>query len=174
MEIVLHIVLVTIPAVAVIAMAYLMLKKFAEAEDRKAIRSLKLERQKYLLPKRVEAYQRMILFLDRVSPNSLIMRIHDSQTNAHTFHQKLLLSIREEFNHNVAQQLYLSSESWSLIENGKEQLIQLINTAADSLKSQPNATSLDLSQKIFEIATEQPLGLEVAKDYLKKEFQKLF
>lgn len=174
MEVVLHVILVLLPAAAVIFMAYLMLKKITEREDRQTIRELKLERQKHFLPMRVEAYQRMVLFLERISPNSLVMRIHGQETTAFIFQKNLLKAIREEYDHNVAQQIFITSEGWSLVENGKEQLVQLINTAADSLKDNPEATSLDLSQRIFEIASQQQLGLEVAKDFLKKELQKLF
>jgi hypothetical protein len=89
------------------------------------------------------------------------------------FHQLLLSEIRNEYNHNVSQQIYMSPEVWSYIINAKEDLIVSINDAAGELT--PEATSLDLSKKIFEKAVNKPVDpIAHAVLELKKEIQRIF
>ncbi|MFN7327927.1 MAG: hypothetical protein ACK5UP_00320, partial [Bacteroidota bacterium] len=88
--------------------------------------------------------------------------------------QKVLLDeIRSEYNHNASQQVYMSEEVWSQIKNAKEDLIILINEAASRLM--PDAKSIDLSKKIFEMAMEKKVDLvSLALSELKKEIQQVF
>ena len=134
---------------------------------------LKKERQAYFLPNRVEAYQRAVLLMERISPNSLVMRVHNPALPAKMLQAELLKSIREEYDHNVAQQLFISPQAWQMVRNSKEETIKIVNLAG----SQMSATSmgLELSGKIFEICAEVgQLPTEITIEYLKKELQEMF
>jgi hypothetical protein len=86
---------------------------------------------------------------------------------------EFIKSIREEYDHNVAQQLFVSPEGWQMIKNSKEDIIKLINAAGEQMS--PTATGLDLSSKIFEMLAQlKQLPSEVTVEFLKKEFQGLF
>ena len=88
-------------------------------------------------------------------------------------HAEFLKTVREEFDHNVAQQLFISPFAWKLLRDSKDELLKLINLAASQLNE--NATALELSSKIFELVAQlELLPSEVAIEYLKKEFQELF
>ena len=87
--------------------------------------------------------------------------------------QVLLAEVRNEYNHNVSQQVYISEEVWELIKNAKEDLIVSINDAASEVGEE--ATSLDLSKKIFEKTmgkTVDPLAHALSE--LKREIQRIF
>ena len=134
---------------------------------------LKKERQQYFLPSRVEAYQRAILLMERIHPNSLVMRLHNPGLPAMALQTKFLEAIREEYDHNVAQQLFVSPQGWELVKNAKEETIKIINLAGRQMS--PSSNGMDLSAKIFEIVAEVgKLPTEIAVDYLKKEVQELF
>jgi predicted AlkP superfamily phosphohydrolase/phosphomutase len=93
--------------------------------------------------------------------------------SARDFQKILLDEIRNEYNHNVSQQVYMGEEVWSQVKNAKEDLIILINEAATRLA--PDATSIDLSKKIFEMAMDKQVDLiGHALTELKKEIQQIF
>lgn len=173
MEIVLQLALIIIPAGAVMATVYLFLKKQSEKEIRYLQIELKKERQNFFLPSRVESYQRAVLLMERIHPNSLVMRIHNPGLPAKAMQAELLKSIREEYDHNVAQQIFISLPAWDLVKKSKEETIKIINLAGNQMGNL--ATSTDLAAKIFEIVGEVgQLPTEIAVDYLKKELQELF
>jgi hypothetical protein len=101
------------------------------------------------LPLRLQAYERMSLFLERISPSSLLLRLAPSATNAIELQHILLNDIREEYNHNVAQQIYISNDTWDQIGFAMNEVIADINKAAAEVS--PEAPATDLGKKIFSI-----------------------
>lgn len=173
MEIVLQLALIIIPAGAVFATVYLFLKKQSEKEVRNLQIELKKERQNFFLPSRVESYQRAVLLMERIHPNSLVMRIHNPGLPAKAMQAELLKAIREEYDHNVAQQIFISIGGWKMVRDSKEETIKIINLAGNQMSSTSTAT--DLAAKIFEIVAEVgQLPTEVTVEFLKKELQELF
>ena len=131
------------------------------------------ENAKFFLPNRVEAYQRIILFMERISPNSLVMRKFENGMQAKQLQGELLSTIRSEFEHNIAQQIFISPQGWKMVKESKEEIIKIINLASSQIDENGNA--LDLSQKIFEIATQlEKLPTEITNEFLINELQKLF
>lgn len=172
MDIFFQILLAVGPAAVVFLTTSLFLKKQGEKNVQSARLELKKERQSFFLPNRLEAYQRVILYLERIHPNSLIMRMHNPSLSAKAFQGELIKTIREEFDHNVAQQLFVSVESWKLVANAKEETTKIINVAAGSLDAEANATAL--AEKVFELVAEVgQVPSEIAVNYLKQEFQDL-
>ena len=115
----------------------------------------------------------MTLFLERISPQNLLIRLNTSQMPAREFHQLLLQEIRNEYNHNVSQQVYMSERVWELIKAAKEDLIVAINDAASSMKEE--STSTDLARRIFEVMlNKQADAIGHAISELKKEIQQTF
>lgn len=155
----------------------LFLRKQSEKEVRnmhmELTNQLKKERQKFFLPSRVEAYQRCVLLMERINPNSLVMRLHNPGLPAKAMQTELLKSIREEYDHNVAQQLFVSPQAWEMVKNSKEETVKIINIAGNQM--QATSVGMDLSAKIFEVCAEVgKLPTEIATEYLKKELQELF
>jgi hypothetical protein len=131
------------------------------------------ENAKFFLPHRVEAYQRIILFMERISPNSLVMRKFENSMQAKQLQGELLSTIRNEFEHNIAQQIFISPQGWKMVKESKEEIIKIINLASSQIDENGNA--LELSQKIFEIATQlEKLPTEITNEFLINELQKLF
>jgi hypothetical protein len=172
-DLILHIALVVLPAAAVLLMAYFFLKKQADKEIRHLQIEMKKERQTYFLPMRVDAYQRAVLLMERIHPGNLIMRLHNPAHPAKRMQSNLLQAIREEYDHNVSQQLFISPRAWEMVRNSKEETVKIINIAGNQMDAASIGT--DLAGKIFEIIAEVgKLPTEITVDYLKRELQELF
>ncbi len=171
-EIVVGILIVLVGAL-VLGTAYLLLNMFFENERKKRLWEQKNQHIKITLPLRLQAYERMILFLERMSPNSIIVRLQTQNMTARQLQVEMLSLIRAEFEHNLAQQLYISSQAWDVVVSAKENVIKLINIAAE--ETDPDASSLLLSQKIMaKWMLLNPTPIRTAIDFLKKEATQLF
>lgn len=164
---------ILIPASVVLYAAFLVMRSFIQKDidlKRLEIRGKSIET---VLPNRLHAYERMTLFLERMSPQDLLVRLNQGSIPARDFHQILLAEVRNEYNHNVSQQVYISEEVWELIKNAKEDLIVSINDAASEMGDQ--STSLDLSKKIVEKTIGKSVDpLAHALTELKREVQRIF
>ena len=173
MDILLQIALIILPAGAVLLTTIFFLRKEAAKDVQDMRAELKKQRQEYFLPSRVEAYQRAVLLMERIHPNSLVMRLHNPGLSAKALQADFLKAIREEYDHNVAQQLFISLQGWQMVKNSKEETIKIINIAGNQMLA--TSTGMDLSAKIFEIVAEVgQLPTEITVEYLKKELQELF
>ncbi|MBU2019865.1 MAG: hypothetical protein KJ941_09485 [Bacteroidetes bacterium] len=172
MDYFLQIIMAIAPAVIVFLTTALFLKKQNEREVLKLKLELKKERQDLFLPNRLEAYQRLVLFLERIHPNSLIMRLHNPGLPARAFQTELIAAIREEFDHNVAQQLFVTPQAWAMAKSAKEETLKIINIAGNQMNEL--SLSTDLASKTFELVAEiGSLPSEIAVDFIKKEFQEI-
>jgi hypothetical protein len=173
MDVILQIALIIFPAGAVLLTTIFFLRKETSKEVRSMQMELKKQRQEFFLPSRVEAYQRSVLLMERIHPNSLVMRLHNPGLPAKALQADFLQAIREEFDHNVAQQLFVSLNGWQMVKNSKEETIKIINIAGNQMTA--TSTGLDLSAKIFEIVAEVgQLPTEITVEFLKRELQELF
>jgi hypothetical protein len=108
---------ILLPASLVLYAVYLTVRSFIHRElesKRMEIRARSIET---ILPNRLQAYERMCLFLERISPPNLLLRLNNPGYTAREFHKVLLDEIRNEYNHNVSQQIYMSDEVWNMIRN---------------------------------------------------------
>lgn len=164
---------ILIPASVVLYAVYLMVRAFISKEiemKRLEVRGKSIET---ILPVRMQAYERITLFLERISPQNLLVRLNNPAYSAKEFHKILLDEIRNEYNHNVSQQVYMSEEVWNYVRNAKEDLIIQINEAAGSLKE--GATSIELARQIFQAGLDKKVEpLTHALSELKKEIQQIF
>lgn len=116
----------------------------------------------------LQAAERFALYLERISPDRLVMRLHQNGMSAKMLQSELLRSIREEFDHNLSQQIYISEESWELIKRTKDEMVKFISAMGEMMNEK--STGLDLSRKIFESASKvDKLPGEIALQYLRKE-----
>jgi hypothetical protein len=173
MDVVIEFGKIILPASIVLYAAYLLVRSFIQREielKKLDIRSRSIET---VLPNRLQAYERMTLFIERMAPQNLLVRLNVETMPAREFHQLLLSEIRNEYNHNVSQQVYISEEVWDMIKNAKEDLIVTINDAASEMGME--STSLDLAKKIFERAVNKPIDpLAHALSEMKREIQRTF
>ena len=152
---------------------YMLIQKFLDREYRLKLMDMKRLMQRETLPLRLQAFERLILFLERISPNNMLQRVVEPDMTARQFQIELINSIRSEFEHNVTQQIYVSPQSWMMIRGAKEEMIRIINLSADSMN--PNAPAMDLSKAIFEtMIRNEDFPTQKAIDFIKQETALLF
>ena len=165
--------LILIPSMIVGSTAYLVMKNLLKAEEQRRQQSQATEKFKLIAPLRLQAYERMIMLLERIAPAQLIMRVIRNGQSAVELQSELVSNIRQEFEHNLSQQVYISSNAWELIKNAREAIVSDINSAAENLGE--NATATDLAQLIFEDdLTGEASTLHKALEYLKQEVRSNF
>jgi hypothetical protein len=163
---------IVLPAAIVFLTAYYLLKTFFANESHKHVVDLKLANQGVITPIRLQAYERVILFLERINPNSIVTRL-PKVGNASSFQGELLKTIRTEFEHNVSQQIYMSSKAWEAVVKSKEETIKMVNVAASRIDA--NATALDLAQALVTVASQlSELPTKAAINLIKKEVGQTF
>jgi hypothetical protein len=162
-----------IPAVIVFVITYFLIGKFLDNDQQKRLMDVRMQNQNMIMPIRMQAYERLTLLLERISPNNLVLRVKQPGVSAAELKADLHMAIQEEFNHNLSQQVYVSPQAWSLVKAVKEEVVNLINVAYTHMGAE--STGLDLSKAIFEILIKrEQIPTQKALDFLKKEIQILF
>ncbi len=158
-----------LPAVVVFFTAWYILKEFFNQETQNRRMRLLEEKQKLSMPVRLQAYERIVLLLERISPGNLVMRVQKPDMSLKNYQKLLVQTIRDEYDHNLSQQLYVSLEAWEKVKAAKEEMLRQINTSAGKL--QEDATSTDLSKKMLEMSVEKS-ATRKALDFVKTEARK--
>ncbi|HEX9979006.1 MAG TPA: hypothetical protein VGB50_00405 [Flavobacterium sp.] len=119
----------TLPALVTGAVAFSFFQSFVQNEDSRRKFLLMKENQKIALPLRLQAYERMTLFLERIDPTKLLTRLAPYSHDKHEYENYIIGQIEQEFEHNYSQQIYMSHECWSIIMTAKNATIQMIRKA---------------------------------------------
>jgi hypothetical protein len=174
MEYFIEILKIILPAGAVFAAAYLIVKKFLENDQKRRETELKKLNQASITPLRLQAYERIVIFLERVSPSNLVVRINKNGMTAQQFHLELIKTVKSEYEHNISQQIYMSAGAWELVKNAKEEIIKLINIS--STKVSHDQSSNELAMMVITITSNlgKKLPNDIALDYIKKEVNQIF
>lgn len=172
MSLLLQILGYTLPALVVFLTTWLVLRKQLDNEaDRRNFELRRLSTNQ-ITPVRLRAYERLTLLLERTQPEAMILRLDLQGMTNIELQSKLLQTIRNEFDHNVAQQIYVSPEAWAMVKNARENLVRVINGAAAQV--QPTGAALQLAQKLIELYSSlQTTPTEAALNCLKNEVKTL-
>src|SRR5436190_23903760 len=122
----------TLPAIVTGSVAYYFFLLHTKNEQERRHYLLAKEAQKDLLPLRLQAYERMVLFLERISLSKLLVRISPVSENKNDYANFVIAQIEQEFDHNLAQQIYMSDECWMVITTTKNTTIQMIRKASNN------------------------------------------
>ncbi len=163
----------TLPALIVLITAYLLIRTMIKNDGDRRNKEIILQNQKTITPLRLQAYERAILLLERISLDSLILRVNKQGMTSQKLQHEILSAIRAEFEHNLSQQIYMSHQAWEVIKNAKINTVRLINTSATQVK--PDSPSIEFSTHILERVMEMEKSpTQVAIEFIKQEFNSLF
>lgn len=110
--------------------AYYFFKEHTKNEDGRRRFLLHKDMQVNAMPLRLQAYERMALFLERITPSKLLIRMSPTSSNKEDYENLLIAAIEQEFDHNLSQQIYISDDCWNIITAAKNATIQLIRKAS--------------------------------------------
>lgn len=164
---------IVLPALIVLLTAYLMINKLLRNEESRRNYELKKNSLSTITPIRLRAYERLILVLERTTPSNLILNVAKPGMTNMQLHAELLATLRQEFSHNLSQQVYVSDEIWNYIRGTQESLLQLVNTCAS--KCNPNESASALAELIIQVyGSSEQTPTELAIEKLKKEVRNYF
>jgi hypothetical protein len=146
-----------LPSLVVLGGCYLIVNNFLLAEFRRKQLALFKDTQDTTLRLRLQAYERMVLFIERISPRHLVPRMYDSTMTVRDLQLSMMLTIRAEFEHNLAQQIYVSANVWETVKSVKEQELNMIGRIAQTLN--PDASAKELHAKILEVTSNPDIEL---------------
>jgi len=149
-----------IPALVTGAVAYFVMSGLRNQETH--------EKKKESLPIRLQAYERILLFCERINPVKMLVRIKPIGDSSEAYLQLLLASIEQEFQHNMVQQLYISDECWNIVVTTK---IAIINNLKKVSNASDSAT--DFREKVFLEYSKKAPATDTAVAFLKNEVKKI-
>jgi hypothetical protein len=156
----------TLPALITGGVAYVFLQKFMANEEQKQRYRLLHENRKQTLPIKLQAYERMALFLERIQLNKLVVRVAPLGNQAPDYMNLLLHTIEQEFEHNLTQQIYISGECWVMIIKAKSAVMQQIRAVQSTLEA-PEADAF--REQLLKQTFDQDAPTVMALDFLKSE-----
>src|SRR5476651_2438635 len=114
--------------VAVVWVAFYMAKPYLDNKDKFQLLEHKRHTSNHTLPLRLQGYERIVLLIDRINPSNLLLRLNSTSYTAAELQSLIISEVRNEFQHNVTQQIYVSSQSWQVVKRIKEDTLKLVNS----------------------------------------------
>lgn len=156
----------TLPSLITGGVAYYLFTAYFKDQQNTRKWLLMKENQKDSLPLKLQAYERMALFLERINPSKLLIRVAPMSEDKKLYESFLIDHIEQEYEHNITQQVYLTDDCWNVILTAKNTIIQNIRRNALN----PEVANAD---ELRQIVLQQLLGQDspttIALAYLKKE-----
>ena len=168
---ILELFLYILPAIITGAIAYYFFREHTKNEESRRRFLLHKQTQESTLPIRLQAYERMSLFLERINPNKLLVRVKPNTSDKNSYESLLIASIEQEYDHNLSQQIYISDECWNIITAAKNATIQIIRKAGllEKTKSADKLREVVLTEMM-----EKRAPSDAALSYIKEEVSGLW
>jgi len=166
-----EVILYAVPALITGMIAYYFFKEHTKNEDGRRRFLLHKDMQVNTLPIRLQAYERMALFLERITPSKLLIRVKPTSSDESAYESLIVATIEQEFEHNLSQQIYVSDECWNIIVAAKNTTIQLIRKAGLLEKT---GTADKLREVILTEMMEKRAPSDAALAFIKKEVGELW
>ncbi|HUH28832.1 hypothetical protein [Gelidibacter sp.] len=163
--------LYAIPALITGLIAYYFFKEHTKNEDGRRRFLLQKDMQVKAMPLRLQAYERMVLFLERITPSKLMIRVKPTSSDKDSYESLLIANIEQEFEHNLSQQIYITDECWNIICAAKNATIQLIRKA--SLLEKTDSAN-KLREVVLTEMMEKRAPSDAALSYIKQEVSEMW
>lgn len=168
LSVILEIIKITIPALVVFLTVYYLMKHFLENQYQVKMLDYKQNQQNTTIPLRLQAYERLSLFCERISIPSLVLRVRGEGMTASELRLAMMIAVQKEFEHNITQQVYVSDNLWKIVKIARDDVVGVINLVYSNVD--PNADSRVFSKELFQFVQErEALPLDKALVAIKKE-----
>lgn len=154
-----------IPALVTGVIAFLFFREHTDNENNRRNFILKESIQKESLPIRLQAYERLTLFLERISPQNLLKRVSPISQEVEDYKSLLIQTVEQEYEHNLSQQIYVSDPCWRIVSAAKNSTIQTIV----SFKNKDVSTANDIRPLLLDILLNNEVNAEMALNFLNEE-----
>lgn len=159
----------TIPAIVVLIASAIIVNKFLVNETQRKRLSIFQENMDTTLRLRLQAYERLALYMERIHPRVLIPRLYETGMTVRDLQTAITMTINSEFEHNLSQQIYVSAQIWKTVQGVKEQELAMVNQIASQLNPDNSAKELHQRMIDFIISNENSIPVEVALEVINNE-----
>ncbi len=167
-SILLEILKITIPALIVFLTVFYLMKNYLEHNYREKLLEFKQMNQSITIPLRLQAYERLSLFCERIYLPNLILRLRTANQTSGALKLALLMTIQQEFEYNITQQVYVSEQLWQIVKISRDDTVQIVNAIFEQMD--PKSTSSEFAKRIFlYLENQQVTALDKALIAIKKE-----
>ncbi len=157
----------TIPALIVFFTVYYLFKNFLSQQYNIEALKFRQSQNKEILPLRLQAYERLMMFCERINTDNLAYRLSSSEMMVSDLKNAMLIAIQQEFEHNASQQVYISDKLWEIIQLVKEQMQTVI------LESDGQSTAELIASVKMKLASQKMDPILYAKAAIRNEAQLL-
>ncbi len=166
--VILEIIKITVPALIVFFTVYTLLKQFLDGQYKARMLEFKQNQNNTTIPLRLQAYERLSLFCERISIPNLILRLRTDGMDATELRLALMLGVQQEFEHNITQQVYVSDQLWQIVKIARDDTINIINLVYNSVD--PKSDGKDYAGTMFKyLQSRKVMSTEKALMAIKKE-----
>ncbi|MGZ3813266.1 MAG: DUF7935 family protein [Mucilaginibacter sp.] len=163
----------TLAGVGTVYVAFYLLKPYLDRSEHVALMELKKSISHQTLPLRMQAYERIILFVERVNPANMLIRLSGTASSAAELHSMVVSEIREEYQHNMSQQIYVSTRAWTIVKRVKDDTLSVVTNAVKALPA--GASALDLSKTILaHLSHLEDNPYDIATRIIREDVEQLF
>lgn len=154
-----------IPALVTGVIAFLFFREHTDNENNRRNFILKESIQKESLPIRLQAYERLTLFLERISPQNLLKRVSPISQEVEDYKSLIIQTVEQEYEHNLSQQIYVSDPCWRIVSAAKNSTIQTIV----SFKNKDVTSANNIRPLLLDILLNNEVTAEMALNFLNEE-----
>jgi hypothetical protein len=163
----------TIAGIGVVYIAFYLFKPYIDKSQNLQILEFKKAVSSQTLPLRLQAYERLVLFVERINPSNLLLRLNGNSYSAAELHSLILTEIRNEYQHNVTQQIYVSARAWAVVQRVKDDTVAVVTNGLKALPE--DATGLDLGKIILtHLAKLEDSPYSIALGLIRTDLEELF
>ncbi len=163
---------ITLPALIVFLTAWVLIRNLIKNDQDKRRQELILQNSRTVFPIKLQAYERIILLLERISLESLLVRVSVASMSSSQLHSALVTAIRSEYEHNLSQQIYMSPQAWEVVRNARSNMIKIINSEAEKMPE--TSSAMDFSKLLLEkIMSLDKEPTRAAIEYIKGEVSRM-
>ncbi len=162
-----------IPGIVVLIATNMVVTKFLNTQFRQKQLTMLSQTQDVTIRLRLQAYERLALFVERIHPRQIVPRVYQSDMTVNDLQQVLVYSINTEFEHNLAQQIYVSREAWETIRRTKEQEIAMVSQIAKTLDPSAPAKELHLKIVDYVLTSTGEMPTEIALNLINEESKRI-
>lgn len=162
-----------LPALVVFATVYILIKRFLDQQYGLEQLQYRQKQLEVTLPLKLQAYERLLMLCERIAIPNLMMRLQVPDGTVEQLHKAMLVAIQQEYEHNLTQQIYVTDSLWQIITMAKNQVSDIVSTAAQSID--PSAHGSLIASEAIEIMRQTKVNpLDTAKKSIRKELSVLF
>ena len=163
----------TIAGMGVVYIAFYLFKPYLDRNEKLQMLELKKTVSNQTLPLKLQAYERMVLLIERINPSNMLVRLNGPVYTAAQLHNLIVTEVREEFQHNISQQIYVSSKAWAVVKRLKDDTLSIATNAVKALPE--DASGLELSKTILaHLSRLEDNPYDIGTNLIRKDLEDIF